>query len=596
MDHPLRLSLCIPTCDRVDLLPTALESALRELALVPEGSVELFVSNNGTLDGTDEVIAAFRERFPALRSSRFERNMGFDANYLHCMEQARAEHVWILGDDDALAPGALVRMLAELEPDPDAVLCAVLACDRQLRPGSAQGWFEDPRQPSATFRLRGPGDLAAYYDAVAYQAGAFAFVSAAVIRRRRFLEAAAPWRERAAGSAYVHVWGMAAFLQAPAVLRYVADPLVLNRVGNDNLAVDDPWARGMHDLRAWRAVAENVIADPGVRASFCGVLRRNHQDAMVRKMRMGAGDDARRWEEGREHLLAVGFDPVWIAACDLAYRIYAMDLGVSPRLDPQRLCVADLGLAALGARRAAVWIPGGMGPLLEASPLLDALDRSGRFERVLAVVAPGCDELLDGFEVLEVDPVAFARDRSRQQAVIGQMRAFAPGLLVNADPSRGLAGDLVAASLRPPLALAFQGLPQGVDADLAATLDRSYGAKVPVGTPLEAALGLPPGSRGFWPGPGAREEAALLLEQAGWDPALTCAVRGDDPALLAHPALAEHLAGLAAEGFRFVGLGERRAFTAMDALLAPFGDRALNLCGALGQGTVAALAALCREP
>ena len=58
MTNPPRLSLCIMTHNRADLLPVALESAIQEASSAPPGSLEVLVSDNASEDGTPAVIAA----------------------------------------------------------------------------------------------------------------------------------------------------------------------------------------------------------------------------------------------------------------------------------------------------------------------------------------------------------------------------------------------------------------------------------------------------------------------------------------------------------------------------------------------------------
>ena len=51
------------------------------------------------------------------RYLRNAENIGADANFLQCLEQACGKYVWVLGDDDLLAPQAISQILSLLERD-----------------------------------------------------------------------------------------------------------------------------------------------------------------------------------------------------------------------------------------------------------------------------------------------------------------------------------------------------------------------------------------------------------------------------------------------------------------------------------------------
>jgi glycosyltransferase involved in cell wall biosynthesis len=42
-------------------------------------------------------------------------NIGADGNFLRCLEEARGQYVWVMGDDDLLVPGAIADLLSLLE-------------------------------------------------------------------------------------------------------------------------------------------------------------------------------------------------------------------------------------------------------------------------------------------------------------------------------------------------------------------------------------------------------------------------------------------------------------------------------------------------
>lgn len=111
-DRPL-LTIAIPTYNRAVYLRQSLEALLPQLGGHPE--VELLISDNASPDSTLCVIQAFRERGLCLIHKRNEVNIGADANFLQCYELARGEYVWIVGDDDIIAAGAVAQILDTLE-------------------------------------------------------------------------------------------------------------------------------------------------------------------------------------------------------------------------------------------------------------------------------------------------------------------------------------------------------------------------------------------------------------------------------------------------------------------------------------------------
>ncbi len=107
------LSITIPTYNRALFLAELLESLVPELQNEPR--VELLVSDNASTDSTPELITRMASRGARLRSLRNAQNIGSDANFLQCLDEARGKYVWVLGDDDLLTPGAVGQLLSLLE-------------------------------------------------------------------------------------------------------------------------------------------------------------------------------------------------------------------------------------------------------------------------------------------------------------------------------------------------------------------------------------------------------------------------------------------------------------------------------------------------
>lgn len=91
-----RISICIPTFNRSDLLRKTLISVVRQTV----APYEVIVADNCSEDDTEEVAKSF----PGIIYYRNERNLGLAGNSNRCIQLARGEFVTILHSDDLIAP------------------------------------------------------------------------------------------------------------------------------------------------------------------------------------------------------------------------------------------------------------------------------------------------------------------------------------------------------------------------------------------------------------------------------------------------------------------------------------------------------------
>lgn len=76
-----------------------------------EPRIELIISDNASPDDTPSAVRDFANRGLPVRYIRNTQNIGADANFLQCFEQARGKYVWLFSDDDLIIPGALKKIL-----------------------------------------------------------------------------------------------------------------------------------------------------------------------------------------------------------------------------------------------------------------------------------------------------------------------------------------------------------------------------------------------------------------------------------------------------------------------------------------------------
>lgn len=110
------LSICIPTFNRRDFLHYNLSSITDQFDLEPSliNTVEIVISDNASSDGTKEMVSGFIEKYPNIVYNYNEINIGFDRNLNKTIELASGKYCFSLGDDDAIFPGALKKLLEKI--------------------------------------------------------------------------------------------------------------------------------------------------------------------------------------------------------------------------------------------------------------------------------------------------------------------------------------------------------------------------------------------------------------------------------------------------------------------------------------------------
>jgi glycosyltransferase involved in cell wall biosynthesis len=135
------VSICIPSYNYAAFLPQALDSALGQSAR----DLEVLVVDNGSDDGTMEILEGYARRDPRVVVRRNEANVGMMGNFNRCIELARGRYVKFLCADDTLEPRCVERLLSAMETTPGVRLAA---CARRYFGGSRDrvlGYASDDR-------------------------------------------------------------------------------------------------------------------------------------------------------------------------------------------------------------------------------------------------------------------------------------------------------------------------------------------------------------------------------------------------------------------------------------------------------------------
>ena len=114
------ISVVVPAYNEAENLPALLEEITSVLARV-EGPAEVLVVDDGSTDGTREVLAGLQARHGSLRVVRLRRNAGQSAAFLAGFEAARGDTVVTLDADLQNNPADIPALLDRLHGC-DAVL------------------------------------------------------------------------------------------------------------------------------------------------------------------------------------------------------------------------------------------------------------------------------------------------------------------------------------------------------------------------------------------------------------------------------------------------------------------------------------------
>ncbi|MCK9374074.1 MAG: glycosyltransferase [Sulfuricurvum sp.] len=106
------LALTIPTYNRADFLDYSLTM---HIPLARAHRILIYISDNGSTDGTKEVVEKHQQTYPFLHYYRNETNVGADKNFERALQYPTTEYIWLLGDTYHIPPEGLNTLMEILK-------------------------------------------------------------------------------------------------------------------------------------------------------------------------------------------------------------------------------------------------------------------------------------------------------------------------------------------------------------------------------------------------------------------------------------------------------------------------------------------------
>ena len=126
-----RISVVLPTLNRYELLPKAIDSILSQT--YPD--FELIVINDGSTDLTDKILNKYAKFDKRVKIITHKKNKGFAASVNEGIDLAQGEYIARLDDDDKSLPQRLEKQLKYMDMHPDvAIVGTLITTDDTLKP------------------------------------------------------------------------------------------------------------------------------------------------------------------------------------------------------------------------------------------------------------------------------------------------------------------------------------------------------------------------------------------------------------------------------------------------------------------------------
>lgn len=297
------------THNRADFISEALKSVIFQA----NDNVEIVIVDGASTDNTAEVVQSFKPKFSNLVYHRGEKNYGVDRDMATCIEIARGEYCWLLSDDDLLKPGAIKRVLKEIESEYEIYLCNVTACNLSMQPIKERFWLSKEVKDKV-FDLHDKNGLIEYCSKANSIGALFSFWSSTILRREEWLKTG--FDKDFDGTAYALASTLLSFIKRKCRLKYIRSTLVLWR--NDNVSFQDEGGlvkRFLLDFDGYLKLADKYLNDDiDMRNSFLKIMTREHPWYTTIHVTSYI-DSPEQWRQFKSKMLKFGYSPRMAAVC-----------------------------------------------------------------------------------------------------------------------------------------------------------------------------------------------------------------------------------------------------------------------------------------
>ena len=266
----IQLSICIPTYNFGEFIGQTLESVISQATK----EVEIVVVDGASTDNTQEIVMEYQSQYPRLAYYRLEKKGGIDNDMAKTVELAKGHYCWLLSSDDVLRPGAIRRILDEIQLGHAIYLCNRVECDRNLNETAHRYWLSE-KHADGVFDFSDNSVLNEYMKAAQSLGALFSYMSTIIVHREKWLEMGNV--DDFIGSNYAHVYRLFSIAKRGGKVKYIKESLVSARFDNDSFMDNGIAKRFLIDLDGYQLLAEQLFGKESIYTAFKSVMRREHK-------------------------------------------------------------------------------------------------------------------------------------------------------------------------------------------------------------------------------------------------------------------------------------------------------------------------------
>lgn len=276
-----KLTFCIPVYNRGDYLGETLDSIICQAT----DDIQIVISDNASTDNTKEIVLEAQKKFKNIEYFCWDKNQGADINYLKTVELATGEYCWFLGSDDTIEKHAIQRILREIELGYDIYLCSEYLCDLKMKPYTIHHLLDD-RVEDRVFNFNDDSELYEYFTLAQSQSALFGYLSSIIFKRAKWNKI--NYDDSYTGTLYSHMFMLYSFIDHGCKLKYVKEPLVYWRSGNDSFGgAGKIQSRYLVDIDGFKKIMDDFFSGKEkILDAFKGVFRRHHPIKNIAYLRL----------------------------------------------------------------------------------------------------------------------------------------------------------------------------------------------------------------------------------------------------------------------------------------------------------------------